>query len=85
MEASRICDRISCSHIRFLELMRSELLIQSFLKCDIVTFVRDYFLGIAFAHSHSKQSPSDEPPDDKTDTVSVRPAKTQISLGIHPV
>ena len=26
-----------------------------------------------------------EPPRDKTIKVSVRPAKTQISLGIHPV
>ena len=26
-----------------------------------------------------------EPPRDKTNKVSVRPAKTQISLGIHPV
>ena len=26
-----------------------------------------------------------EPPHDKTNKVSVRPAKTQISLGIHPV
>ena len=27
----------------------------------------------------------DEPPRDKTNKVSVRPAKTQISLGIRPV
>ena len=26
-----------------------------------------------------------EPPCDKTNKMSVRPAKTQISLGIHPV
>ena len=26
-----------------------------------------------------------EPPHDKTNKVSVRPAKTQFSLGIHPV
>ena len=26
-----------------------------------------------------------EPPHDKTNKVTVRPAKTQISLGIHPV
>ena len=26
-----------------------------------------------------------EPPHDKTNKVAVRPAKTQISLGIHPV
>ena len=26
-----------------------------------------------------------EPPRDKTNKVAVRPAKTQISLGIHPV
>ena len=26
-----------------------------------------------------------EPPRDKTNNVAVRPAKTQISLGIHPV
>ena len=26
-----------------------------------------------------------EPPHDKTSKVAVRPAKTQISLGIHPV
>ena len=28
---------------------------------------------------------SDEPPRDKTNNVAVRPAKTQISLGIRPV
>ena len=32
-----------------------------------------------------KQTITYEPPHDKTNKMSVRPAKTQISLGIHPV
>ena len=28
---------------------------------------------------------TNEPPHDKTNKMTVRPAKTQISLGIHPV
>ena len=35
--------------------------------------------------SNSKTYPQNEPPRDKTNKMSVRPAKTQISLGIHPV
>ena len=39
--------------------------------------------------SHSIQKDSEritfEPPHDKTNKMSVRPAKTQISLGIRPV
>ena len=36
-----------------------------------------YFLHISFYKY--------EPPHDKTNNVAVRPAKTQISLGIRPV
>ena len=34
---------------------------------------------------NSKTKPLNEPPHDKTNKVAVRPAKTQISLGIRPV
>ena len=45
-----------------------------------------FFLCISWNH-HSVLiiAASKEPPHDKTNKMTVRPAKTQISLGIHPV
>ena len=42
-------------------------------------------LAIIVARASGCQSFLNEPPHDKTNKVSVRPAKTQISLGIRPV
>ena len=40
----------------------------------------------AVSHEHyAKENAIYEPPRDKTNNVAVRPAKTQISLGIRPV
>ena len=36
-------------------------------------------------HGAENVSETNEPPYDKTNKMTVRPAKTQISLGIHPV
>ena len=46
--------------------------------------------GIAVFSTHvdldnGKESIAAEPRHDKTNKMSVRPAKTRISLGIHPV
>ena len=38
-----------------------------------------------YSHLRSESSLINEPRHDKTNKMSVRPAKTQISLGIHPV
>ena len=54
----------------------SDLIIHTVKASHIQTFYRQDF---DFQHS------SFEPPHDKTNKMTVRPVKTQISLGIHPV
>ena len=52
----------------------------SFRRCDInFTEVQSMFF------LQKQSSEQIEPPRDKTNKITVRPAKTQISLGIHPV
>ena len=41
-------------------------------------------MSIKKKKTHKKQNKI-EPPNDKTNKMTVRPAKIQISLGIHPI
>ena len=71
----------SCQ-IRYpLEIKLLLLLLLSLLSCQVM------FLEIGIRHNnHSRSSCSiNEPRHDKNSKTSVRPAKTQISLGIRPV
>ena len=43
-----------------------------------------HFHVLSCQSPHEKMKPN-EPPYDKTNNVAVRPAKTQISMGIRPV
>ena len=47
----------------------------------------DWILGWSFTYplQDGTEVRSNEPPHDKTNKMTVRPAKTQISLGIRPV
>ena len=43
-----------------------------------------FVLGEQSTHNHGNKE-TNEPPHDKTNKMTVRPAKTQIILGIRPV
>ena len=52
---------------------------------DLIVSVPDHCLSFYFVPHGEGEEMFFEPQHDKTNKMSVRPAKTQISLGIHPV
>ena len=60
--------------------------VQNFVLQELALWLcKQYSTLLQATPSHSHQSLSYEPQHDKTNRMSVRPAKTQISLGIRSV
>ena len=55
------------------------------IETQTCTDMEDYTEDGFFAVSSKVNPKTNEPPHDKTNKISVRPAKTQFSLGISPV
>ena len=59
--------------------------VRSLLKEASILYCYSNWKWLCVGYEHYRVNNTVEPPRDKTNNVAVRPAKTQISLGIRPV